>query len=100
MVAKLVNRVIQNNKAFILDQALEVKCLVRLLMKSRNTGEKWTQEEMRQIWAHLKGISRMVPVIVVFLLPGGSLLVPFLAEVLCQRKGTTSTPTTLPGTDT
>jgi hypothetical protein len=28
----------------------------------------------------------MVPVIIVFLLPGGSLMLPFLAEVLDRRK--------------
>lgn len=100
MVAQFVNRVIHNNKAFILDQVLEVQGLSRLLMKSWSSGEKWTQAEMRQIWAHLKAISRMVPVIIVFLLPGGSLLVPVLPHVFGQRKGTRPAPTTLPGTDT
>jgi hypothetical protein len=34
----------------------------------------------------MKEISKIVPVVVVFLLPGGTILIPFLAEVLDRRK--------------
>jgi len=91
---------IQKNRAFILAQVLDVKGLMQLLMKNRNTGETWTPEEVRQIRAHLKGISRMVPVILVFLLPGGAFLLPLLAEVLDRRKQLRPTPANPPGSDT
>ncbi len=74
------------NKEFLLSEVLAVKGLMQLLMKNRNTGEKWTKEEIREIKFHLKHLSKMVPVIIVFLLPGGSLMLPFLAEVLDRRK--------------
>jgi hypothetical protein len=82
----ILKRHIANNKEFILTQVLAVKGLMQLLMKSRNTGEKWTREERREIKTHLKSISKIVPVVIIFLLPGGSLLLPILAEVLDRRK--------------
>jgi cob(I)alamin adenosyltransferase len=77
---------LMKNKAFLLGQVLAVQGLMQLLMKNRNTGEKWSREEIKEIKKHLRQISKMVPVIIVFLLPGGSLLLPFLAEVLDRRK--------------
>ena len=86
MLKGLLMRLIARNKEFILTQVLAIKCLMRLLMKSRNTGEKWTREEIREIRAHLKHIAMLVPALIIFLLPGGSLLLPLLAEVLDRRK--------------
>jgi len=76
------------NKEFILKEVLEVKGLMQLLMKYRNTGEKWTREEKKEIKMHVKNISKVVPFLLIFLLPGGSLLLPFLSEVLDRRKST------------
>jgi hypothetical protein len=81
-----VRGLLLRNREFILKEAVEVQGLMRLLMKHRNTGEKWTREELREIRAHMKEISKIVPVVVVFLLPGGTILLPFLAEVLDRRK--------------
>ncbi len=61
---------------------------LQLLMKQKNTGRKWTGEEISQLKAYLKHLSRSVPVLVIFLLPFGSLLLPVLAEVLDRRKKT------------
>ena len=74
------------NRKFILSEVLAVKGLMALLMKNRNTGEKWTRDEKMEIKNHLRILSQVVPVLVVFLLPGGSFLLPFLAEVLDRRK--------------
>jgi len=100
MVARLLKRLIQKNRAFILAQVIEVKGLMQLLMKNRNTGKQWTREEVRQIRVHLKQLSKMVPVILVFLLPGGALLLPLLAEVLDRRKQNRPGPTNPPGPET
>jgi hypothetical protein len=86
MIIRYFKGLLTKNKAFLLGQVLAVQGLMQLLMKNRNTGEKWTREEIREIKKHLRHISKMVPVIIVFLLPGGSLLLPFLAEVLDRRK--------------
>ena len=86
MIKRYFKKLLLKNKDFILSQVLAVKGLMQLLMKNRNTGEKWTKEEIKEIKSHLRHISKMVPVIIVFLLPGGSLMLPFLAEVLDRRK--------------
>jgi len=79
-------KLIIKNKEFILEEIFAVKGLMQLLMKQRNTNQEWTKEEIREIKTHLKNISKMVPALVIFLLPGGSLLLPFLAEILDRRK--------------
>ena len=86
MIKRYFKKLLMKNKDFMLSQVLAVKGLMQLLMKNRNTGEKWTKEESKEIRSHLRHISKMVPVIIVFLLPGGSLMLPFLAEVLDRRK--------------
>lgn len=79
-------RLIIKNKKLILEQVLAVKGLMQLLMKQRNTNQEWTKEEIKEIKKNLKNISKGVPALLVFLLPGGSLLLPFLAEILDRRK--------------
>lgn len=86
MIISYFKKLIIKNRDFILTEVLAVKGLMSLLMKNRNTGERWTREERREIKSHLRIISKMVPVIIIFLLPGGSLFLPFLAEVLDRRK--------------
>ena len=86
MMRNYFKRLIIKNREFILTEVLAVKGLMYLLMKNRNTGEKWTKEEKREIKNHLRNISKVIPVIIVFLLPGGTLLLPFLAEVLDRRE--------------
>jgi hypothetical protein len=78
-------RRIASQKALILPHVLAIKGLMRLLMKVRNTGEPWTPEELRELRTHLRGLVRLVPILFVFLLPGGLLLLPILAEVLDRR---------------
>jgi hypothetical protein len=82
MMKTFLKALIAKNTVCILSQVVPVKDLMHLLMKHRNTGEKWTKEEIREIRAHLEHIAKRVPVLVIFLLPGGSLLLPILAEVL------------------
>jgi hypothetical protein len=86
MLIAYAKRLIVKNREFILTEVLAVKGLMQLLMKSRNTGERWTRAELREIRTHLWHLSHMVPVILLIVLPGGSLLLPFLAEVLDRRK--------------
>ena len=86
MVKRYFKKLIAKNKAFLLSEVLAVKGLMYLLMKNRNTGQKWTKEEIREIKIHLRNLSKMVPIIIIFLLPGGTVLLPILAEVLDRRK--------------
>ena len=86
MIINYFRRLIIKNREFILTEVLAVKGLMYLLMKNRNTGEKWSREEKKEIKNHLRNLSKMIPIIIVFLLPAGSLLLPFLGEVLDRRR--------------
>jgi len=67
-------------------EVLAIRGLMQLLMKTRNTDEKWTREEKKEIKRHLKNIAKIIPAVALFSLPGGSLLLPILAEALDRRK--------------
>jgi hypothetical protein len=86
LVATPLRRNLIRQRELILPQVLAVQGLMHLLMKPRNTGRIWTLDERRQIRRHLWTLVRFVPVFAVFLLPGGLLLLPVLAEVLDRRQ--------------
>ena len=86
MVKKYFRRLIVTNKEAILMQVLSIRGLMQLLMKTRNTDEKWTREEKKEIKRHLKNIAKIIPAVAIFALPGGSLLLPILAEAIDRRK--------------
>jgi hypothetical protein len=86
MIKKYLKRLIVINKEAILMEVLSIKGLMRLLMKIRNTDEKWTKEERKEIRVHLRNIAKIVPTIALFSLPGGSFLLPILVEALDRRK--------------
>jgi len=86
MIKKYVKRLIIINKEAILMEVLAIGGLMQLLMKIRNTDEKWTREEKTEIKRHLKNIAKIIPAIALFSLPGGSFLLPILAEALDRRK--------------
>jgi hypothetical protein len=74
------------HKALFFQEAQRISGFLYLLMKQRNTDEKWTPEEKKEIKRHLKVMAMYIPILLIFLLPGGSLLLPFLAEVMDRRK--------------
>ena len=87
---KYFKRLILSNREFILAEVLAVRGLMELLMKPHNTGEKWTINQVMEIKSHLRNLSKVLPAVAVFLLPGGSLLLPFLVEILDRRKKRTA----------
>jgi len=86
MIKNYVKRLIIINKEAILMEVLAIRGLMQLLMKIRNTDEKWTRQEKKEMKRHLKNIAKIIPAVALFSLPGGSLLLPILAEVLDRRK--------------
>jgi len=86
VIRLFLKKFIQKNRALILKEAVYIDGFMRLLMKRRNTGKKWTKDEMTQLKMHIKHLSLYVPALFIFLLPGGSLLLPVLAEILDRRK--------------
>jgi hypothetical protein len=86
MIKKYLKRLIIINKEAILMEVLAIRGLMQLLMKTRNTDEKWTREEKIEIKRHLRNIVKIIPAVALFSLPGGSFLLPILAEALDRRK--------------
>jgi hypothetical protein len=68
----------------IREEIQSVKHLMALLMKG--TKMKWSQNELQEIKAQFAQLGRRVPVLMVFLLPGGLVLLPILVEVLERRR--------------
>lgn len=86
MIRVILKRLLEKNRAYVLKEADFVNGFMHLLMKPRNTGVQWTREEKKELKYDLKHLSVYVPVVIIFLLPGGSFLLPFLAEILDRRK--------------
>jgi hypothetical protein len=82
-----VRRLYDKLKQAILREVLAVRGLMQLLMKRRNTKVAWTKDEKAEIQTHLKSLSKTVPMLLLFSLPGGSLLLPLLALALDRRRG-------------
>ncbi len=86
MLKFFLTRLILKNKEMIFHEAQQMQGFLFLLFKERNSDSKWTREEKEQMKTYLQRLSAYVPVIALFILPGGSLLLPFLAEILDRRK--------------
>jgi hypothetical protein len=86
MIRRYFKRLILSNKEAVLMEVLSIKGLMHLLMKIRNTDERWTSEEKKEIKSNLRNIAKIIPAVAIFCLPGGSLLLPVLAEALDRRK--------------
>lgn len=69
----------------MLKEMSQMRGLLRLLMKQRN-GYRWTSDERRQMREQLRGLVKISPYVVLFLMPGGLLLLPILAWWLDRRR--------------
>jgi hypothetical protein len=81
---KNLKNILLHYREILLREIQSVKDLMALLMKG--TREKWSKDEMQNIKIHFARLSKRVPVLMVFLLPGGLVLLPVLVEVLERRK--------------
>ena len=90
LVRRYFKRLVIGNREFILGEVLAVKGLMELLMRPRNTGEKWTTDQVMEIKSDLRILSKGIPALAVFLLPGGSLLLPLFVAILDRRKKRTA----------
>ena len=79
-------RMIQHRERLRLSaQMARTRELLPLLMKQRN-GYRWSAAERLEIRAHLRSLLSLSPYLIVFLLPGGLLLLPVLAWWLDRRR--------------
>ena len=86
MIKLFLKRYILKNRALILQESQHMAYFIQLLMKRRNTGVKWTGEEITRLKSHLKHLSLYVPALIIFVLPFGLFLLPILAEILDRRE--------------
>jgi hypothetical protein len=86
MIKLILKKHILKNRALILQESQHMAEFIQFLMKRRNTGVKWTGEEITRLKSHLKHLSLYVPVLIIFVLPFGSFLLPILAEILDRRE--------------
>jgi len=86
MIKLLLKRHILKNRALILRESQYFSDFIQLLMKRRNTGVKWTGEEITRLKSYLKHLSLYVPALIIFILPFGLFLLPVLAEILDRRE--------------
>jgi hypothetical protein len=86
MLMNSLRRFVRIHRDLILQEGRQINGFLKLLMKQRNTGVKWTKSEKAELRSYLKHLSAYVPVMIIFLLPFGSFLIPILAEILDRRK--------------
>jgi hypothetical protein len=76
---------VERERRFLLAELSSVKGLMPLLMRRRNQQRR-TAEELFQIRAHLRRLSKLSPYFAVFVMPGGFALLPVLAWWLDRRR--------------
>jgi hypothetical protein len=86
MFTDMVRSQIRNNADLIMNEARHIEGFMRLLMKQRNTGQKWTLRERMKLKEYIRRLVGYIPVLCIFLLPGGFFLIPILAEIMDRRK--------------
>lgn len=86
MIKLFLKRHLLKNRDLIHQESQHMADFIQLLMKRRNAGIKWTEEEITRIKSHLKHLSLYVPALIIFVLPFGLFLLPILAEILDRRE--------------
>ena len=81
----------ERERKYLLSEMSQVKGLMPVLMRRRNK-QKWTQEELAQIRAHLRRLSRISPYLVIIVMPGGFAILPVLAWWLDRRRNRRQVP--------
>jgi hypothetical protein len=69
----------------IIAELAQVSGLMPLLMKPRN-GQKWSDEDRRELLVHLRRISALGPYVFLLVMPGGFAILPLLAWWLDRRR--------------
>lgn len=86
MIPLFIKKLFILNKQRILDEVVKIRGFMRLVMKQKNTGIKWTKYELAKVKLHIKNISKFFPIFIIFLLPGGLILLGLLVLILERRK--------------
>jgi len=83
--SRSMHQLATREKERLLDEILQVRGLMPLLMKPRNK-QRWNAEDKAELAIHLRRLSRISPYLVVLVAPGGFLILPALAWWLDRRR--------------
>ncbi|MGB4547696.1 MAG: hypothetical protein WBI10_02140 [Syntrophales bacterium] len=86
VLKKWIKKTLFNGREVLLYESRQMHGFMQLIMKPRNTGERWTVEEKKKIRGYFKCISLYIPFLIVFMMPGGLLFLPILSSILDRRK--------------
>ncbi len=75
----------ERERKFLLSEMSQVSGLMPILMRRRNK-QQWSPEELDEIRAHLRRISKLSPYLVIIVMPGGFAALPVLAWWLDRRR--------------
>ncbi len=75
----------ERERKFLLAEISQIRGLMPILMRRRNK-QQWTPEELAEIRAHLRRISKLSPYLVIIVMPGGFAVLPILAWWLDRRR--------------
>ncbi len=75
----------ERERAFLIAEMSQMRGLMPVLMKRRNQ-QRWTREDVAEIRAQLRRLSRLSPYLVVMVMPGGFAALPVLAWWLDRRR--------------
>jgi hypothetical protein len=75
----------ERERRHLIAELSQASGMMPLLMKRRN-GQRWTDEEVALLRAHLRRLSALSPYLVAFAMPGGFALLPLLAWWLDRRR--------------
>ena len=92
MIRRLIESHLRKHRDLIVTEGRRLDGFMRLLMKQRNTGIKWTKTEKAQLKRYIWALLFYAPMLCIFLLPGGFLLIPLLAEVMDRRRRSQKPP--------
>lgn len=90
-----IRELTEREKTYLVNEILQVKGLMPLLMKPRN-NQRWTREDRAELRIHLQRLTDISPYLIVLALPGSFLMLPLLAWWLDRRRNRQRPPA--PGT--
>jgi hypothetical protein len=86
MLRNLIKKALFNSKEILFYESRQMQGFIQLLMKPRNTGERWSDEEKKELRNYFKYMSVYIPFLIIFLMPGGFFFLPVFSSILDRRR--------------
>jgi hypothetical protein len=86
MLKNLIKKVLFNSSEILFYESRQMQGFIQLLMKPRNTGERWSPEERQELRKYFKYLSLYIQFLIIFLMPGGFFFLPVFSSILDRRR--------------